>query len=97
LILLDLMMPEVDGFGFLRQLRAKAEWRDIPVIVLTAKDVTADDRRRLGGQADRILQKGGLSMADLAATLRSLMSPAADPDERDEAAAKASELGYEAS
>jgi PAS domain S-box-containing protein len=89
LILLDLMMPEVDGFGFLRQLRAKAEWRDIPVVVLTAKDVTADDRRRLGGQADRILQKGGLSMADLAATLRSLMSPAADLNDGDEAKVKA--------
>ncbi|MGX9981570.1 response regulator [Methylobacterium fujisawaense] len=75
LVLLDLMMPEMDGFGFLRALRARPEWRDIPVVVLTAKDVTADDRRRLSGQADHILQKGGLSMADLAATLRSLMSP----------------------
>ncbi|GEP07411.1 response regulator [Methylobacterium oxalidis] len=84
LILLDLMMPEMDGFGFLRELRAKPEWRDIPVVVLTAKDVTADDRRRLAGQADRILQKGGLSLADLAATLRSLMSPALNSGNGDE-------------
>jgi hypothetical protein len=49
-------------------------------VVLTAKDVTADDRRRLAGQADHILQKGGLSMADLAATLRFLMSPASGQD-----------------
>ncbi len=76
LVLLDLMMPEMDGFGFLRELRGKPEWRDIPVVVLTAKDVTADDRRRLAGQADRVLQKGGLSMADLAATLRSFTEPA---------------------
>ena len=75
LVLLDLMMPEMDGFGFLRELRGKPEWRDIPVVVLTAKDVTADDRQRLGGKADRILQKGGLSMADLTATLRSLDDP----------------------
>ncbi|ACA17939.1 multi-sensor hybrid histidine kinase [Methylobacterium sp. 4-46] len=75
LILLDLMMPELDGFGFLRGLRARPEWRDIPVVVLTAKDVTADERRRLAGQADRVLQKGGLSMADLAATVRSLLVP----------------------
>jgi PAS domain S-box-containing protein len=80
LVLLDLMMPEMDGFGFLRELRARPEWRDIPVVVLTAKDVTADDRRRLAGQADHILQKGGLSMADLAATLRFLMSPASGQD-----------------
>ncbi|KMO15742.1 response regulator, partial [Methylobacterium platani] len=75
LILLDLMMPEMDGFGFLRALRDRPEWRDIPVVVLTAKDITAEDRRRLAGRADRILQKGGLGMADLAATLRGLMSP----------------------
>ena len=75
LILLDLMMPEMDGFAFLRALRAEPAWRDIPVVVLTAKDVTAEDRRRLAGQADRVLQKGGLGLADLAAALRSLVSP----------------------
>ncbi|WP_244937351.1 hybrid sensor histidine kinase/response regulator, partial [Methylobacterium crusticola] len=75
LILLDLMMPEMDGFGFLRALRARPEWRDIPVVVLTAKDVTAEDRRRLAGQADRVLQKGQLSLSDLAATLRTLTAP----------------------
>ena len=86
----------MDGFGFLRHLRAKAEWRDIPVVVLTAKDVTAGDRRRLGGQADRILQKGGLSMADLAATLRSLISPPVDPADVGKEAMKASEPSSEA-
>ncbi|KQP03453.1 histidine kinase [Methylobacterium sp. Leaf99] len=77
LILLDLMMPEMDGFGFLRALRAKPEWRDIPVVVLTAKDVTAEDRRRLAGQADRVLQKGRLSLNDLSESLRSLVAPGA--------------------
>ena len=80
LILLDLMMPEMDGFAFLRALRTKPEWRDIPVVVLTAKDITADDRRRLGGQADRVLQKSQLSLSDLAATLRSLMTPQFDEE-----------------
>jgi CheY-like chemotaxis protein len=81
LILLDLMMPEMDGFAFLRALRAEADWRDIPVVVLTAKDVTAEDRRRLAGRADRVLQKGQLGLADLSAALRSLVSPqAATPD-----------------
>ena len=75
LILLDLMMPEMDGFGFLRALRERAEWRDIPVVVLTAKDITADDRRRLAGRADRVLQKGGLSLTDLAESLRPLVAP----------------------
>jgi CheY-like chemotaxis protein len=49
LVLLDLMMPEMDRFGFLRELRTKPEWHDIPVSVLTAKGVTANDRRRLAG------------------------------------------------
>ncbi|KAB1073470.1 response regulator [Methylobacterium planeticum] len=83
LVLLDLMMPEMDGFGFLRELRARPECRDIPVVVLTAKDVTADDRRRLAGQADRVLQKGGLSMVDLATTLRSLMGSIATAESGD--------------
>ena len=70
LILLDLMMPEMDGFGFLRMLRTRPAWYDIPVVVLTAKDVTADDFRLLAGQADRVMQKAGLSFSDLSATLR---------------------------
>ena len=49
LILLDLMMPVMDGFGFLAAMRARPEWQHIPVIVITAKDLTADDRARLAG------------------------------------------------
>ena len=47
LILLDLMMPEMDGFQFVDQLRLNQAWRSIPVIVVTAKDLTEEDRRRL--------------------------------------------------
>ncbi|GAG21434.1 unnamed protein product, partial [marine sediment metagenome] len=47
LILLDLMMPVMDGFDFLVELHASPDWRDIPVVVLTAKDLTAEDRRIL--------------------------------------------------
>ncbi|WP_191970000.1 response regulator [Methylobacterium planeticum] len=73
LILLDLMMPEMDGFTFLRRLRLRSDWRDIPVVVLTAKDITAEDRRRLAGQADRVIAKGSLSLADLASEVRGLI------------------------
>ena len=74
------MMPEMDGFGFLRMLRTRPEWYEIPVVVLTAKDVTADDFRHLAGQADRVMQKAGLSFADLSATLRAFCDAApADP------------------
>jgi signal transduction histidine kinase/DNA-binding response OmpR family regulator len=57
-ILLDLMMPEMDGFEFLRELRQKASWRSIPAIVLTAKDLTTEERQWLDGQTQRIYQKG---------------------------------------
>ncbi len=56
-IVLDLMMPEMDGFEFLVELRSNPEWRDIPVLVVTAKDLTDDDRRRLSGGVERIIEK----------------------------------------
>ena len=59
LILLDLMMPVMDGFDFLLEMRANAEWQDIPVIVLTAKDLTEEDRRILNGRVKQIVEKGG--------------------------------------
>jgi signal transduction histidine kinase/CheY-like chemotaxis protein len=74
LILLDLMMPEVDGFRFMEELRARPGCRGIPVIVITAKDLTEDDRRRLHGEVARILQKGATSTDDLLAEVHSLIS-----------------------
>jgi GAF domain-containing protein/DNA-binding response OmpR family regulator/anti-sigma regulatory factor (Ser/Thr protein kinase) len=56
-IILDLMMPNMDGFELLDELRSRAEWRDIPVVVITAKDLTEDDRERLNGGVERIIQK----------------------------------------
>ena len=58
-IVLDLMMPEMDGFEFLDEIRQRDEWRDIPVLVVTAKDLTREDRERLDGCVERILQKSG--------------------------------------
>jgi signal transduction histidine kinase/CheY-like chemotaxis protein/HAMP domain-containing protein len=56
-IILDLMMPNMDGFEFLEEMRRKVEWRDIPVVVVTAKDLTDADRIRLNGGVERIIQK----------------------------------------
>jgi signal transduction histidine kinase/DNA-binding response OmpR family regulator len=72
-ILLDLMMPEMDGFTFLEELRAMPDARAIPVIVMTAKDLTADDRMRLNGSVERILQKGS-NAESLMAEVRSLVA-----------------------
>ncbi len=57
LILLDLMMPEMDGFEFLAELRNKPDLREIPVVVVTAAELTAEDHRRLNGGVERVLQK----------------------------------------
>jgi hypothetical protein len=65
LILLDLMMPEMDGFQFLDQLRLNETWRAIPTIVVTAKDLTAEDRRRLNGYVEDILQKAAYNPEEL--------------------------------
>jgi CheY-like chemotaxis protein len=70
LILLDLLMPEMDGFEFLDEVRRQPTWRTVPVIVLTAKDLTEEDRRRLSGRASQIIQKAGQSREELVAELR---------------------------
>jgi GAF domain-containing protein/DNA-binding response OmpR family regulator len=56
-IILDLMMPKMDGFEFLDELRLRPEWQDVPVVIITAKDLTEEDRNRLNGGVERIIQK----------------------------------------
>ena len=62
IILLDLVMPRMDGFEFLVELRARAQWRDIPVLVVTAKDLSREERDRLNGDVTRVLQKGAIQL-----------------------------------
>ena len=57
-ILLDLIMPVMDGFEFAAVLRANPDHADIPIVVVTAKDLTASDRERLGGTVETIMDKG---------------------------------------
>jgi CheY-like chemotaxis protein len=66
------MMPEMDGFQFVEQLRGNPAWREIPVVVVTAKELTNDDRDRLSGHVRSILQKGALSHEELAREIRSV-------------------------
>jgi CheY-like chemotaxis protein len=65
LILLDLMMPELDGFQFVDQIRTREDWRSIPIIVITAKDLNEEDRQRLNGYVEGILQKGAYKPEEL--------------------------------
>ncbi len=65
LILLDLMMPEMDGFTFLQEIRQHPTWRMIPIIVLTAKDLTSNESQTLQQQAELVLQKSTYDMEQL--------------------------------
>jgi PAS domain S-box-containing protein len=76
LILLDLMMPEMDGFEFVAELRQHAEWHTIPIVVVTAKDLTPEDRLRLNGSVEQILQKGAYSREELFREVRDLVRSA---------------------
>ncbi|MBK9168689.1 MAG: response regulator [Bryobacterales bacterium] len=64
-VLLDLMMPEMDGFTFVETVRAAEAWASLPIVVVTAKTLSAEDRLRLSGQVRNILQKGTYQTADL--------------------------------
>ena len=74
LILLDLMMPVLDGFEVLEALRAHPEHRDIPVVVLTAKVLTEEDRARLHGDVERIIEKSQHGTDEVIAYLNSVLS-----------------------
>jgi CheY-like chemotaxis protein len=69
-VLLDLMMPEMDGFEFLEGLRTGPGYEALDVVVMTAKELTEDDRRRLSGGVSRVLQKGGHSPEEFLAEVR---------------------------
>jgi GAF domain-containing protein/DNA-binding response OmpR family regulator len=73
-ILLDLMMPEMDGFEFVAEFRRHEAWRAIPIVVVTAKDLSHDDRQRLNGYVERILQKGAYGREQLLAEVRDLVA-----------------------
>ena len=75
MILLDLTMPVMDGFTFLQRLRERRDCDDIPVVVLTALDLTRDDRRRLAG-ANQILRKGDVSLRSVMERLHQLVAEA---------------------
>ena len=61
LIILDLTMPNLDGFSVLSTLKLDRRTRHIPVIVVSARDVTETERQRLSGQIEALYQKGSLS------------------------------------
>lgn len=65
LILLDLMMPVMDGFEFIARLQQHSEWESLPVVVITAKDLTPAVQQQLHGFVSQVIQKQGMSYEEL--------------------------------
>lgn len=72
LIILDLMMPEIDGFEVAQRLKENPVTADIPILILTAKDLTVDDRLRLAGKVETLIQKSHFTKEDLLMHIRDL-------------------------
>jgi signal transduction histidine kinase/CheY-like chemotaxis protein len=72
-VLLDLLMPGIDGFELVDRMQADERLADIPVMVVTAKDLTPADEARLRGGVERVLAKSGRSLLQLSEELRSLL------------------------
>jgi threonine synthase len=73
LIILDLMMPEMDGFAVLDSLRSKPDTASIPVVVATAKELTPEEKSRLKGQIQSLMQKGDFLSDEFLEEVRSLI------------------------
>ncbi|WP_062018539.1 response regulator [Aureimonas sp. AU4] len=81
LILLDLNMPVMDGFDFLTELRADPSRTDIPVVVLSSKDLSADERQTLNAAADQVLSKTEVSLRQLAERIREVLPAGSVPSQ----------------
>jgi signal transduction histidine kinase/DNA-binding response OmpR family regulator len=79
LILLDLIMPKMNGYQFVAELHKHEEWKSIPVIVITASDVSIEDRVRLDGYVEKVVSKRGFSQDGLLAEIRDLISACVQP------------------
>jgi CheY-like chemotaxis protein len=83
IILLDLLMPKMDGFEVIQRVKGNPKWKDIPIIVVTAKDLTDDDCSFLRQSVDRIIQKAGLARETLMKEVQSLLREYAVPRKED--------------
>jgi CheY-like chemotaxis protein len=76
LVLLDLLMPVMDGFEFVHEMHQRKGPIEIPIVVVTAKDITHEDRQRLQGGVIGMIERGGLDQDSLVETLRSQLKTA---------------------
>ena len=79
LILLDLMMPEMDGFEFSERVHRHPQWSGIPIVVLTAKDLSDEERIQLGRHVHQVVQKSGQGREELLSQVRELVAACSSP------------------
>ncbi|MBI4428533.1 MAG: response regulator [Ignavibacteriales bacterium] len=74
LILLDLLMPDMDGFEVVRQLQANEAWKRIPVIILSGKELSPDELSKLNNQVTDYMKKDDLSQVELTRTVKRILN-----------------------
>jgi adenylate cyclase len=79
MILLDLVMPEMDGFSLLDAIKKHPDWQRIPVVILTGKELTATERELLEGRVHNVIAKGSVSANDLAVVVREVLRQHSPP------------------
>jgi len=67
------MMPDMDGFSLMDQLQSRSDTKDIPIIVITAKELTSAESSRLKGRIKSLMQKGNFMSDDLTDEIKSLL------------------------
>ena len=72
-------MPEMYGFAFAAEVRKHPEWRSIPIVVLSAQDLTNEDRKRLNGHVETIIRKHGDGRESILAQVRDLLADSKAP------------------
>jgi CheY-like chemotaxis protein len=77
LVVMDLKMPEMDGFALIHAIRARDEWKSLPIVVMTAMDIDLEEGQRLRRQVQRVVQKGTVNNDDLMVEIRYVAAAAA--------------------
>jgi DNA-binding response OmpR family regulator len=83
IILLDLMMPKLDGFGVIERLRADPELRNIPVIVISAKELTHEESKKLRESVSFVMKKQGFDSDELIREIRNVVKNSGGENEKD--------------
>lgn len=75
LLFLDLLMPGIDGFGVVKQLRSQERWRDLPIVILSGAEITEKQRENLNNLTQEFIEKGHFSKEIISSTIKKIVTP----------------------